>query len=248
MHVFGAGPEAIRQTALFRARYYHLLQDGVVDLFVRAKRHAEQRMGHRLDSRAHATWAESPTIDHWDTGQQNSPRNRYEYTSNFVWSCTVHQAASACHDYFKWGEYLTGTGNDHSEGGWLDRDYYGLALGCSTGIVNEIPYSYAAHWGSPREVRMRHGWLQAAYGTASSPQHGMVQDLQHRDVDVLMLYPLDLVSVDERFGSWITQYGYANYLTTAKLLEMGRVTDGAIRLAGRRFTTLVALFEPHPPR
>jgi ATP-dependent Clp protease ATP-binding subunit ClpC len=35
-----------------------------------------------------------------------------------------------------------------------------------------------------------------------------------------MFYPLDLVSVDERFGSWMTQYGYANYLTTAKLLQM----------------------------
>ena len=41
----------------------------------------------------------------------------------------------------------------------------------------------------------------------------MVQDMQHRDVDVLMLYPLDLVAVEERFGSWMTQYGYANYVT-----------------------------------
>jgi len=248
MHVFGSSPEDIRRTALFRSRYYRLLQDGVVDLFVAAKRHLEARMGYRLESRAHATWAESPTIDRWETGQDHPARNQYEYTSNFVWSNTVHQAASACHDYFKWGEYLTGTGNDHAECGWLDRNYYGLALGCSTGIVNEVPYSYAAHWGSPNEVAERRRWLEAVYGTASSPFHGMVQGLQHRDTEVLMLYPLDLVSVDERFGSWMTQYGYANYLTSAKVLELGKVRDGALEIAGRRFTTLVALFEPQPPR
>ncbi len=33
MHVFGPSPEQIHQTALFRSRYYELLQDGVVDLF-----------------------------------------------------------------------------------------------------------------------------------------------------------------------------------------------------------------------
>ncbi len=248
MHVFGFTPRDIRRTALFRARYYRMLQDGVVDLFLAAKRHLEKQMGHRLHTRAHATWAESPTVDHWKVGPDHSPRNRYEYTSNFVWSCTVHQAAAACHDYFKWGEYLTGTGNDHAECGWLDRDYYALALACSTGIVNEVPYSYATHWGSPPPVHQRHHWLQSAYGAAGSFLHTMVQGAQHRDVDVLLLYPLDLVSVDERFGSWIVQYGYANYLTTAKLLEMGEVRDGAIEIAGRRFSTVVTLFEPYPPR
>lgn len=246
-HVFGASPEDVLRTSLFRKRYYELLQDGVVDLFVAARRHAERRMGHLLDTRAHATWAESPTVDRWNTVGVNGNTAKYEYTPNFVWSVTVHQAASACHDYFKWGEYLTGTGNDHSEGGWLDRDYFGLALGCSTGIINEVPYSYAAHWGSPREVSMRHGWLQSAFGTASSPTHGMVTGLQHRDVEVMMLYPLDLVAADERFGSWMTQYGYANYLTAAKVIELGRIEDGALVIAGRRFTTLAALFEPHPP-
>ena len=246
MHTFGPSPEDIRRTALFRARYYKMLQDGVVDLFLAARRHLERRMGHRLETRAHATWAESPTIDLWNVGGDHLKRNQYEYTSNFVWSCTVHQAAAACHDYFKWGEYLTGTGNDHAETGWLDRNYYGLALACSTGIVNEIPYSYAAHWGSPRQVAERHRWLESAYGTAGS-HHGLVQEMAHRDVEVLMLYPLDLVSADERFGSWMTQYGYANYLTSAKMLELGEVEDGAVEIAGRRFTALVVLFEPHPP-
>jgi len=248
MHVFGPSPEDIRRTALFRARYFRMLQDGVVDLFVAAKHHLEHRMGYKLESRAHATWAESPTIDKWEVGQDYLAPNQYDYTSNFQWSCTVHQAAAACHDYFKWGDYLTGNGNDHSEGGWLDRDYFALALGCSTGIINEVPYSYAAHWGSPGAIGARHGWLEDTFGTSHSPYHGMVHNMQHRDVDVLLLYPLELVSTDERFGSWTVQYGYANYITTAKLLELGTVRDGAIEMAGRRFTTLVALFEPHPPR
>lgn len=246
MHVFGADPEKIRETALFRSRYYRMLQNGVTDLFVEAKRHAERLMGQRLESRAHATWAESPTIDCWNTRQENMNRYKYEYTSDFVWSCTVHQAAAACQDYFKWGDFLTGNGNDHAEGGWLDRNYFGLALGCSTGIINEIPYSYAAHWGMPQEV---HDWrmsLVNTYGAAGSPLWGMVQDRQHRDVDVLMLYPLDLVAVEERFGSWMTQYGYANYITQDKLLELGRVEDGSIEMCGYRFTTLATTFEPFP--
>ena len=246
MHVLGSSPEAIRETALLRSRYYRLLQDGVVDLFTEAKHYAESRMGHRLESRAHATWAESPTIDRWFTGQEHQARNQYEYTSNFVWSCTVHQAASACHDYFKWGDYLTGNGNDHAEGGWIDRNYFALALACSTGILNEVPYSYAAHWGMPAEINRRRTSLVNAYGAAGSPLFGLVQDMQHRDVDVLMLYPLDLVAVDERFGSWMTQYGYANLITQAKLLERGKVAGNAIELAGRRFTTLATMFEPFP--
>lgn len=246
MHVFGDTPQAIRATALLRARYYELLQDGVVDLFVQAKRHAEQRMGKRLESRAHATWAESPTIDRWNTGRQPQPRSQYEYTSNFVWSCTVHQAASACYDYFKWGDFLTGNGNDHAEGGWLDRNYFAMALACSTGIINEVPYSYAAHWGMPHAIHQRRTALVSTFGAAGHPYWTAVQESQHRDVDVLMLYPLDLVAVDERFGSWMTQYGYANYITRAKLVELGTVREGAIELAGRRFTTLVALFEPFP--
>ncbi len=245
-HVMGSTPEKIAETELFRSRYYKLLQDSVVELFLQARRYAEKKTGHRIETRAHATWAESPTIDWWNTGPVNMNRFKYEYTPNFVWSCTVHQAAAACHDYFKWGDYLTGTGNDHPEGGYLDRDYYALALACSTGIINEIPYSYCAHWGHPGPVSSRRSAIQSTYGAAGSPLFGLVQNMEHRDVEVLMLYPLDLVSVEERFGSWVTQYGYANYITQAKLVELGKVSGGAIELGGRRFTTLAALFEPLP--
>ncbi|MCC7496860.1 MAG: hypothetical protein IT160_04725 [Bryobacterales bacterium] len=245
-HVFGASPDAIQQTALFRARYYRLLQDGVVDLFVKAKKYAEQKMGRRLETRAHATWAESPTVDYWGAGESNHWRAKYEYTPDFIWSDTVQQSASACDDYFKWGEFLTGNGNDHAEGGWIDRDYFGLALAASTGIINEVPYSYAAHWGHPEPVMRRRTALVDVYGDVAEPAFAAVQESVHRDTGVLMLYPLDLVAVEERFGSWMAQYGYANYITAAKLLELGRVRGGAIEMAGRRFTTLVTLFEPFP--
>jgi len=246
-HVFGPGAEDIHRTALFRSRYYELLQNGVVDLFLAARRDAEERTGRRMYTRAHATWAESPTIDYYRSDARNANSIRYEYDSRFVWSNTVHQAAAACHDYFKWGEFLTGTGNDHPECGWLDRDYYGMALACSTGIVNELPYSYCAHWGSPNEVAWRREHVGRAFGTTGHMTiHTLVQEMEHRDVGVLMLYPLDLVATEERFGSWMTQYAYANYVTPAKLLEMGKLVDGAIELGGRRFTTLAALFEPFP--
>lgn len=246
MHVFGEGSESIRETALFRARYYRMLQDGVTDLFVAAKRHIEERAGYRMEARAHATWAQSPTIDKWDSGEEPHPRHQYEYTSNFVWSNTVQQAASACYDYFKWGDFLTGNGNDHAEGGWLDRNYVGLTLACSTGILNDVPYSYGAHWGMPEEVSRRRSALVDTFGAAAWPPYAMVEGMQHRDVEVLMLYPMDLVAVEERFGSWMTQYGYANLISQDKLLERGEVAGGAIKVAGRRFTTLVALFEPFP--
>jgi len=246
MHVFGGSPEDIQRTALFRSNYYRLLNNGVVDLFVAAKRHLESRMGYKLEARAHATWAESPTIDKWDVGRQPHQANQYEYTPNFQWSCTVHQASAACHDYFKWGDYLTGNGNDHPEGGWLDRDYLALALACSTGILNDVPYSYCAHWGMPNEISSLRSALQNTFGTAGAPYYGMVQDMEHRDVEVLMLYPIDLVATDERFGSWMTQYGYANVITQDKLLERGTVVDGVIEVAGRRFSTLATLFEPFP--
>ncbi len=240
MHVMAPTPEGVRATALMRARYYRMIQDSVVDLFTAAKKHLENRVGYKLEARAHATWAESPTCDRWRVS------HGYEYTPDYIGSTMSHQAASACYDYFKWGDFLTGNGNDHAEGGFLDRDYFALALACSTGILNEVPNSYAAHWGMPAEIAQRRHALVDAYGAGAQPFFGMVQNMEHRDVDVLMLYPINLVAAEERFGNWMTQYGYANYVTPAKLLERGKVANGAIEMAGRRFTTLVTLFEPFP--
>lgn len=244
----GGSPHDIQKTWLLRRRSFDLLEKTVVDLFGRSKASAERLYGHELDARAHATWAQSPTIDYWQTGEAPLPPRQYEYTSEFVWSNTVHQAASACSDYFRWNEFLTGGGNDHAEGGWSDRNYYGLALACSTGILNRVPNAYAAAWGLPAAAQERRRALENAYGCAPDPAFAAIQDFAHRDVPVLMIYPSSLVACDERFGSWMTQYGYANYVTAEKLLERGRVSeaDGWIEMAGRRFGTVAVLFEPLP--
>ncbi len=247
-HVLGTSAEDIQRTFLLRRRYYELLESTVVALFAGAKEFAEKTYGHELEARAHATWAESPTCDFWRTGSQRGAPRQYEYTPDFWWSNTIHQAASACDDYFAWNDFLTGGGNDHAEGGWSDRNYFGIALACSTGILNRTPYAYAAAWGMPHEAAQRHQAVCDAFGASASPWFQAVQDCQHRDTDVLMLYPLSLVACEERFGSWMVQYGYANYVSPRKLLEHGRVgADGRLEMAGRRFGTLAVLFEPLPP-
>jgi len=247
-HVLGTGTDDVQRTFLLRRRYYDLLSRGVIGLFARAKEHAEKLYGHELEARAHATWAQSPTIDRWETGRSPRAPRQYEYTPNFEWSNTVHQAAAACDDYFRWNEFLTGGGNDHAEGGWSDRDYYALALACSTGILNRTPYAYAAHWGMPAGAAERRQALVDAYGASASPGFQAIENSEHRDLEVLMLYPLSLVACEERFGSWMVQYGYANYVTPDVLLARAQVVpDGAIEMAGRRFNTLAVLFEPLPP-
>ena len=245
--VMGDSPEEINKTFLFRDRYYKLLNHEVVNLFVEAKHYAEKLYGKDLLTRAHATWAQSPTIDDWATGLLNSNRYKYEYTSNFIWSNTVHQAAAACYDNFKWGEYLTGNGTDHPEGGWSDRNYYGSAFACSIGLINKYPNAYNGFWGMPASVHERIKTVVSAFGANATPTIKAITENVHRDVDVLMLYPMNLVAAEERFGSWMAQYGYTNYITAEKLLEMGRITEeGKIILAGRTFTTLVTLFEILP--
>src|SRR5690625_5731957 len=146
----GAEPEDIQRNFLLRDRYYRMLNDGVVDLFKEAKDHAEDLYDRHLPTGAHASWAQSPTIDLWDAEKLHGNAYKYEYTSNFIWSNTVHQAAAACYDYFKWGEYLVPTGNDFAEGGWADRNYYGAAMGASIGVVNQTRNAYAADRKSTR--------------------------------------------------------------------------------------------------
>jgi hypothetical protein len=99
----------------------------------------------------------------------------------------------------------------------------------------------------PAPVRERIQAVVSAYGANATPTIKAITENVHRDVEVLMLYPMNLVAFEERFGSWMVQYGYANYITAEKLLEMGQVQeDGKIHLAGRTFTTLIALFEILP--
>jgi len=246
-YVMGETPEEIHRTYLLRDRYYRLLNHGVVDLFKDAKAYAEKLFDREMPTSAHSSWAESPTIDLWDVEKLHDNAYRYEYTSNFVWGNTVHQAAAACYDYFKWGEYLQPTGNDFAECGWGDRNYYGAAMGTSIGVVNKYPNAYAAAWGFPKEALHWKNMLNEAFGAQPSKPMKMMTGNVHRDIEVLILYPMNLVAVEERFGSWMTQYGYANYLTADKLLELGKVLpDGRIQVADKTYSTLVALFEPLP--
>ena len=248
-YVLGETPEAIHRTFLLRDRYYRMLNDDVVDLFRNAKEYGEKLFGHELSTSAHASWAQSPTIDYWNCEKLYSNRYKYEYTSNFIWGNTVHQASAACYDYFKWSEYLQPTGNDFAEGGWSDRNYYGAAMAASIGVINKYPNAYAAAWGMPDKALERKMAVNYAYGASPSEPIRLMTGNVHRDTEVLILYPMNLVAVEPRFGSWMTQYGYANYLTADKLLEMGSVqSDGHIQVAEKKYGTLVVMFEPLPER
>lgn len=248
-YVLGDTPEAIHRTFLLRDRYYRMLNDDVVDLFKDAKAYGEKLFGRELPTSAHASWAQSPTIDFWNCEKLHISRYQYEYTSNFIWGNTVHQASAACYDYFKWSEYLQPTGNDFAEGGWSDRDYYGAAMAASIGVINKYPNAYAAAWGMPDKALERKMAVNYAYGASPSDPIRLITGNVHRDVDVLMLYPMNLVAVEPRFGSWMTQYGYANYLTADKLLEMRTVQPGGqIQVAEKKYGTLVVMFEPLPEK
>lgn len=244
-YVMGKTPYDIQRTYLLRDRYYHMLQNHVVDLFCAAKKFGEELFGRELRTSAHSSWAQSPTIDSWQT--RRSYQAYYEYTPNFLWSNTVHQASAACYDYFKWGEYLQPTGNDFCEGGWLDRDYYGAAMAASIAVINKYPNAYAAAWGMPNEVLERKMAINYAFGCQPPHDIQMVTGNVIRDIEVLILYPMDLVSVNQRFGSWMVQYGYANYLTSDQLLKLGSITsDGHIRVCEKQYGTIVVPFQPLP--
>ena len=246
-YVMGPGYEDIQRTFLFRDRYYKMINNTVVDLFKEAKSYGEKLFNRRFPTAGHASWAESPTIDLWNTEKLEEDAYQYEYTSNFIWSNTVQQAAAGCYDYFKWGEYLQPTGNDFAECGWNDRDYYGAAMAVSIGVINKYPPAYAAFWGMPKEVQRRKEAINSAFGGTRNRSMELLTGKTHRLVNVLILYPMNLVAVEERFGSWMTQYGYANYITADKLLEMGKINEqGEIVIKDQKYNTLVALFNPLP--
>ena len=245
-YVLGDKPIDVQRTYLMRDNYYRMLNNQVVDLFNAAKHYGEKLFGHELRTSAHSSWAESPTIDLWYTPTSTYSSN-YEYTPNFIWSNTVHQASAACYDYFKWGEYLQPTGNDFCECGWLDRDYYGAAMAASIGVINKYPNAYAAAWGMPAASYERRMAINYAFGCQPPANIRLLTNNVIRDVDVLMLYPMNLVAVDPRFGSWMTQYGYANYLTSDQLLKLGSVTsDGHLKVCEKQYGTVVIPFEPMP--
>ena len=256
-HVFGPDRQAIAATLQFRRDYYHFLESGVVQLMNGARAKLEGLIGHELDAYYHSTWAESPTCDAWASGgvpdswSADEHRSKYEYTPDFLWSNTVHQAASACANQFLWNDFLTGGNNDTPEGGYADRDYYARALACSLAALNRRPLASAGMWGMPKPVGDRMSAISEVFGALGHPVFRAVEDYAPRSIEVLFLYPQDLMPVDERFGSWMTLYGYANLITAEKLVEYGRVTDdGALEVRGAaitsRYRTVCVQYELFP--
>ena len=284
-HVFGRTPKDIYDTWQFRNRYFELLQRTVVDLANQSKAYAEQLWGGPIMTRAHATWQESPTCDHYykkansiggfdikellgsayadvdvhspverraqleaakAAKAQELGISRYEYTPWYDWSSSIRENMSACYDYFKWNEFLSGGGTDHAEGGNLDRNYYSQALAASFGELNRFGQAYCAGWGMPKRVAKLFERMGNAYGNAPSVSElSFVNGLGTRRTDVLALYPIKLNNVEERFGSWMVQYGYCNYITEEKLLENAGLTErGTLCVNGQEFRCVVAMFEP----
>lgn len=252
-HVFGPTVDDIARTMLFRRNYYQFLEHSVVQLMVDARNKMEQLNGCSLDIYYHSTWAESPTCDAWSIGgvhrswAYEEHRRKYEYTPDFIWSNTVHQAAAACADQFAWNEYLTGGNDDTPEGGYADRNYYGRVLACSLASLNRRPLASAGMWGMPGPVSERMFAVSQVYGALGHPAFRSVEDYAPRQVEVLFVYPDALVAVDERFGSWMVQYGYANLISAQKLVQYGRVAaDGVLDVNGWRYGTVALLYEPFP--
>jgi len=251
-HVFGSSKETVIDTLEFRRNYYDFLERGVVELMVEAREKLESLNGKAMDVFYHATWAESPTCDAVAVGGYHEMwtpeehQRRYDYTPDFLWSNTVQQASSACSNYFLWNEFLTGGNDDTPEGGYADRNYYGRALACSLAAVNRNPCASAGMWGMPPEVRRRMTAVSAVFGAGGHSIFRSVVDYETRLSEVLFLYPQDLVAIEERFGSWVVQYGYANYITAEKLVEYGRVSDGVLTLKGSVYKAVCTLYEPFP--
>jgi hypothetical protein len=174
-------------------------------------------------------------------------QRQYEYTPDFIWSNTVQQASAACANYFLWNDFLTGGNDDTPEGGYADRNYYGRALACSLAALNRRPLASAGMWGMPAPVRKRMLAINHVFGAGGHPAFRSVVDYAPRQTDVLFLYPQDLTAVDERFGSWVVQYGYANLITAEKLVEHGQVAgDGLLAVKDARYRAVCVLYEPFP--
>lgn len=250
-HLMADGKEGVYKTVLFRKRYFEMLSRRIVDLANEGKAYAESLFGAPIMTLAHATWQESPTCDHFADDFAFSQANRreicrYDYDKPYVWSSTIRENMSACGDYFRWNEFLSGSGTDHPEGGNTDRNYYAQAFAASLGTLNPFEHAYCASWGSPKPVIDRFTAVGNTYGTAYTlGDHSMVQNMRTRLSDVLVMYPTELNYAEERFGSWMVQYGYCDYITEEKLIQNATPTDdGLLHVNGKKYRAVVALFEP----
>lgn len=252
-HVMGKTPEGIYKTWLFRKRYFEMLNEKVVSLCIDIKKYAEEVFGNTIICRGHATWVESPTLDrNYEEACylkiHDEKYSRYDYHKDYYYSSSVIEAMAACYNYFTWNDYYTGGGTDHGEDGYSDRNYYSQAFGASLAELNAFHYGYAGTWGSPDYITRCFNAVGKAYGVGSWDDDycdRVVQGFEGRLTDVLAIYPLDLLYAEERFGSWMVQYGYCNYITEDKLLEYGHINkNGRLQVKGREYRALVVMFQP----
>ena len=247
-HVMGTSPHLLRKTFFLRKMYFEELQETVVDLIDSARKHSEELYGFPVRTLGHATWQESPTCDkyHKDGNFQVAVRagaSMYDYTPDFVYSSSIREAISACYDYFRWNDYYSGGGNDFCECGWFDRNYHGGAMSASFAALNRYECCYWGAWGFPGEVGRRFAALSTAYG-AGGGQNAWVNEGRMRICETLVIYPKDLLYCNERFGSWMVQYGYANYITADKFESEAKIKDGRIYAGNASYGAVVVAFEP----
>ena len=236
-------PEDIRATALFRSRYYKLLQDASSISLLKPSTTSNIASGRRIEAMLTPPGLKAPPAISGGTAEPNTST-----PPAFVWSNTVQQAASRMPRLLQVGRLSHRQRQRSRRGRVLDRNYSESPWRHRPASSTTCPTPYRRLTGElPGEVSQRRQALVNASGAAAQPAYAAVEGAQHRDVQVLMLYPLDLVATEERFWQvGMSQYAYANQITQAKLLERGKVVNGAIEVAGRRFTTLVAQFEPFP--
>lgn len=246
-HVMGESPELLYKTFTIRKIYFETLQKTVVELIDNARKYSEKVYGFPVRTLGHATWQESPTCDKYHKNgnfqaASQAGASMYDYTADFVYSSSIREAISACYDYFQWNDYYSGGGNDFCECGYFDRNYHGGSMAASFAALNRYECSYWGAWGFPGEAGKRFNALSAAFG-AGSGQNVWVNEGRLRISEAVIIYPKDLLYCNERFGSWMVQYGYANYITADKFITESEVKDGRLYAGNTSYSAVVVSFE-----
>ncbi len=253
-HVIGSSKADLIRTFSLRKAYFESLQDRVVHICCDARDYIRdtyvKNAGWDPICYGHATWQESPTCDRYGEGSQGmfnlatiNGVCAYDYSPSYVYSSTIREAIAACYDYFKWNDYFSYGGTDFCECGWFDRNYYGGAMSASLASLNRNEICAWGAWGFPNEVKERFVSVQNGFGSYI-PREGIVTWNRPRDSRVLYIYPKDLTMVEERFGSWMVQYGYTNYCPADRVTALGKVEGGTLKLGLCSYTTVVVGFEP----
>lgn len=256
-HVIGSSSADLYRTFRMRRAYFETLQDQVVGMCCEARDYIRstyvKHKGWDPLCLGHATWQESPTCDHYapgrDQGRFHYALQRgfctFDYSPDYVYSSTIREAISGCYDYFKWNDYFSYGGTDFCECGWFDRNYYGGAMSASLGSLNRNEVASWGAWGFPNEARKRFNNVSLSFsGGGRLTREATVTYGRPRAIDVLYVYPKDLTAVEERFGSWMVQYGYCNYCPADRIVNLGRVEKGELHLGIGTYSTIVVGFEP----